>query len=316
MKVIIGYDGSESADAGLEDLKRAGLPDQTEALVVTVGEMWMPSTDAGHLPAAAPASSRVSTVMAQLQNKAEQTLKDAEDASGKAVAQLKSSFPKWQVETEIINGDAALAINNKAADWEADLIIIGTHDRGAIGRFFQGSVSRKVFTDANCSVRVARGAAATDKDAPPRIMIGVDGSPSAEQAINSVGMRVWPNGTEVKLIAVNDRTTPPARVSTLLPQATQMINSYNQSKETRVRSMMDWGTNELNIIGLKTSKSMEEGDAKKVLVEEARKWNADSIFVGTRDFDSSFERFRLGSVSTAVVTNAPCSVEVVRAFTS
>ena len=49
-----------------------------------------------------------------------------------------------------------------------------------------------------------------------------------------------------------------------------------------------------------------------MLMEEARKWEADSIFVGSRNFSSGFERFRLGSVSTALVTSAPCSVEVVR----
>jgi nucleotide-binding universal stress UspA family protein len=56
----------------------------------------------------------------------------------------------------------------------------------------------------------------------------------------------------------------------------------------------------------------ENGAPKTVLLAEAEKWNADSIFVGTRDFKSGFERFRLGSVSTAVETNAPCSVEIVR----
>lgn len=76
--------------------------------------------------------------------------------------------------------------------------------------------------------------------------------------------------------------------------------------------MLEWATEELNAIGLKTSVLTEKGDPKTVLLEEARKWNADSIFVGTRDFKSVFERFRLGSVSTAVVKNAHCSVEVVR----
>ena len=36
MKILLGYDGSESADAALHDLKRAGLPDEAEALIVSV----------------------------------------------------------------------------------------------------------------------------------------------------------------------------------------------------------------------------------------------------------------------------------------
>src|SRR3712207_8368903 len=40
MKILIGYDGSEGADLGIEGLRRAGLPPRdVEALVVTVAEV-------------------------------------------------------------------------------------------------------------------------------------------------------------------------------------------------------------------------------------------------------------------------------------
>jgi nucleotide-binding universal stress UspA family protein len=91
-----------------------------------------------------------------------------------------------------------------------------------------------------------------------------------------------------------------------------MINDYFQNRESRVSSMLEWANNELSAIGSKTSVVMEKGDAKNILLEKAEEWNADCIFVGTRDFKSGFERFRLGSVSTAVVTNAYCSVEIAR----
>ena len=42
MRILIGYDGSESADAALDDLRRAGLPREVEALIVSVGEVMMP----------------------------------------------------------------------------------------------------------------------------------------------------------------------------------------------------------------------------------------------------------------------------------
>lgn len=38
MKILIAYDGSASSDAALHDLRRAGLPDSTEALVISVAE--------------------------------------------------------------------------------------------------------------------------------------------------------------------------------------------------------------------------------------------------------------------------------------
>jgi nucleotide-binding universal stress UspA family protein len=178
-------------------------------------------------------------------------------------------------------------------------------------RFFLGSVSKRVVTDSGSSVRVGRRSSRTDADTPPRIIIGVDGSPAAEQAIYSVGQRVWEYGTEVRLIAVDDSITPD-RIAIRLPQAAAMIDHYFQNRESRVSAMLDWGTKELGAIGLRTSVVTEKGDPKKILLAAAESWNADSIFVGTRDFKNGFERLRLGSVSTAIVTNAPCSVEVVR----
>jgi hypothetical protein len=42
MRVLIGYDGSESADAALDDLQKAGLPRDLKVLIVSVGEIAMP----------------------------------------------------------------------------------------------------------------------------------------------------------------------------------------------------------------------------------------------------------------------------------
>ncbi len=53
MKVLIGYDGSASAETALEELKRAGLPFDSKVLVVTVGSIWTPPTEIASLPGAA-----------------------------------------------------------------------------------------------------------------------------------------------------------------------------------------------------------------------------------------------------------------------
>jgi len=76
--------------------------------------------------------------------------------------------------------------------------------------------------------------------------------------------------------------------------------------------MVEWAENELSLIGLNVSVAIEKGDPQKVLIDQAQKWDADAIFVGARRFSSALERFRLGSVATALVTKAHCSVEVAR----
>jgi nucleotide-binding universal stress UspA family protein len=154
-----------------------------------------------------------------------------------------------------------------------------------------------------------------EDSSPPKVMIGVDGSPEAEQAVREVGMRVWPMGTEVRIIAVDDGKAP-ARISRVLPTAAAMIRSSNGKALAASRIMVEWAERELRAIGLQVSTATVKGDPQRILIEEARKWDADSIFVGSRKFDGTFERFWLGSVSTALVTKAHCSVEVVRSSAS
>jgi nucleotide-binding universal stress UspA family protein len=319
MKVLIGYDSSESADSIFEDLKRAGLPPDTEAVVATVGEVWIQPPGI-NLPkfAFTPRLAATTTALEQ----SDRSTKQIEEIASQALSRVQADFPDWWLQTHYRTGDPGDVLIEKANEWKADLIVVGTRNRSAIGQIFRGSVSKRIVTDSRCSVRVARRRigkdetaplqlAVKDGDAPPRIIVGVDGSLAAEQAIYAVGQRVWQDGTEVRLVAVDDGT-PPTRIATRLPQAANMINSYFQTRESRVSSMLEWATEELGNINLKTSVLQEKGDPKTVLLAEAEKWNADSIFVGTRDFKSGFERFRLGSVSTAVETNAPCSVEIVR----
>jgi nucleotide-binding universal stress UspA family protein len=63
--------------------------------------------------------------------------------------------------------------------------------------------------------------------------------------------------------------------------------------------------------GLNTSGAVLAGNPKNVILEEAKKWDADLIVVGSHG-RRGFKRFMLGSVSEAVAMNAHCSVVVVR----
>jgi nucleotide-binding universal stress UspA family protein len=77
-------------------------------------------------------------------------------------------------------------------------------------------------------------------------------------------------------------------------------------------SIQEAAAAELRPAGLKVSCVVKEGDPKHLLVEEAERWGAHCIFVGTSGLNR-LQRLLLGSVSQAVVNHAPCSVEVVRA---
>jgi nucleotide-binding universal stress UspA family protein len=199
----------------------------------------------------------------------------------------------------------------KADEWEPDLVVVGSHGHSLAGRIILGSVSKKVVTDSHHSVRVTRGALERDELNPIRILVGVDGSSEAEDAVRAVGRRVWPDGTEVRIVAVANGTSS-GRIAQMLPIAANMIRDYNGESAVAAQRMVEWADNELSVIGLNVSVAIEKGDPRRVLIREAQRCDADAIFVGGRRFSSALERFRLGSVATALVTRAHCSVEVAR----
>jgi nucleotide-binding universal stress UspA family protein len=73
-------------------------------------------------------------------------------------ARLDARLPGVDIElfAHVRIGDAADEILDVAAELGADLIIVGSHDRTAIGRFLLGSVSESVVDNARCTVLVAR----------------------------------------------------------------------------------------------------------------------------------------------------------------
>jgi nucleotide-binding universal stress UspA family protein len=312
MRILIGYDGSESAGAALDDLRRAGLPREAEALIVSVGEVSiMPPPSSYEVIGAAMTSRRVTSAIALSQAQASEAFKVAKELAAKAATLVRSRFPGWRVMSEGLTGRPSSELIRRADEWKPDLIVVGSQGRSAPGRLIFGSVSKKIATDSHHSVRVARGLGLEKLGAPPRVMTGVDGSIEAERAVREVGTRAWPEGTEVRVIAVDDGTSP-TRIAQILPPAAEMVRGRNEAGAAAARAMVEWAENELSEIGLRVSVAIERGGPRRVLIEEARKWDADSIFVGARRFSGAFERFWLGSVSTALVTKAHCSVEVVR----
>lgn len=312
MKILIGHDGSQAADAALFDLQRAGLPHDAEALIVSVADIMMvPATPSYELAGQGLMSRRVTSGLVHAQRQTELVLKEANEIASRATDEVRSYFPGWNIRTETLAGSAAFELISKANEWKPDLIVVGSHGRSAVSRFILGSVSKKVVTDSDHSVRVSRGNIERDVNKPPKVVIGVDGSTEAEQAIRSVGSRVWPRGTEVRIVTVDDSVST-RRIASILPTAAEIIGSSNEEAARKAKQMAEWAAEELRVIGLNVSVVQEKGDPRRVLIDQARDWDADSIFVGGRRFSSALERFQLGSVATALVTKAHCSVEVAR----
>jgi universal stress protein A len=64
----------------------------------------------------------------------------------------------FAAETGVRIGDIANTILDKAAEWRADLIAVGSHGQRSIHDFLLGSVAESVARRAGCSVAIVRKA--------------------------------------------------------------------------------------------------------------------------------------------------------------
>ena len=280
MKIILSYDGSDCATDALHELKRAGLPDEGEALILAVAESWpAPVGPDGQKLDVSPLADEASA------------LKLANDAR----ALFSELFPGWQVEAEGRQGSPSHKVVERADYWDADLIVIGSHGLNAVERFVFGSISQQVVTSAHCSVRVARGNPHR-QDEPVRLLIGVDGSEDSTTAVEAVLSRNWPANTKVWLVTA--------------------VGSYfeqdaNSREKEQFEELHEQIEERLKEKGLSTASIVDYTDPKHLILALAKEYEIDCVFLGSRGL-TRFERTLLGSVSASITARAHCSVEIVR----
>jgi nucleotide-binding universal stress UspA family protein len=311
MKIIVGYDGSACSDAALDDLKKAGLPEEkVEAVIISVAEVWLPPPlgNESLTEYAQELQTRPQPFKAYKRNA--KAVTEAEAFAKHARNRLQAMFPAWKITAEANYGSPAWEILSKAEELKPDLIVVGSQGRSALGRFFLGSISNKILSEARCSVRVARGRVEVDP-APARIVIGFDGSPGAKAAVEAVVQRNWREGSEICLIAVSNPLLPTA-IGLFVPPITNWVEEELKTESEWIEEVAAESLDVLRSNGLQATLRVFDGNPKQILAEEAERWHADSIFVGANRFGGAIERFLLGSVSAAIAARAHCSVEVVR----
>jgi nucleotide-binding universal stress UspA family protein len=144
-----------------------------------------------------------------------------------------------------------------------------------------------------------------------RILVAYDGSPAANAAIDHVLVRPWPEGTQIRVLTVIE--TP-----MFYPTAVGIEGYPPLSEEVR-QSILENARHSLQAAveklkaksGIVPSCELREGDVKQVLLKTIREWNCDLVVVGSHG-KKALDRLFLGSVSHALVTHAPCDVEIVR----
>lgn len=97
MKILVAYDGSEGAEAALQDLKHAGLPAEADVLVMSLADVFVPQ----------PLGEEVDNTfrmyepegIKQAHERAQHKLNQAEGLAKHASEQIKSLFRTGRFDT-------------------------------------------------------------------------------------------------------------------------------------------------------------------------------------------------------------------------
>lgn len=148
MKILIATDGSDYSKAAIEKCCQIiAKPEDTSIKIVSA------------VPVITPVTTEVFPISSDYMQQADAAFRELATTNvNEAKEMIVENFPNstLDVTTEVLDGSAGKAIIEAAQEWDADLIVVGSHGYGFWNRVLIGSVSQVVVHHAPCSVLVVR----------------------------------------------------------------------------------------------------------------------------------------------------------------
>lgn len=146
MKVLIAVEESECSRRALESVMERVWPEESQFRIVSVFEPIPAYGDAMYSPRA------VESMMAAEGELLEQKKLNLKNN----ISALKERVAECPVSGTILTGDIRSSILDEAKAWGADMIVLGSHGRKGLSKFFLGSVAEGVAGHADCSVEIVK----------------------------------------------------------------------------------------------------------------------------------------------------------------
>lgn len=286
MKVLFAHDGSDSAARAQKLVASISWPQPTAIMVLRAEERL----DYLGLP---------ERTLADAQRGLRVQMREELQASKSAL-----TAPGRTIETALVTGRPADVIVGEAKRLQADLIVLGSHGRGAVASALLGSVANEVVDHSPCPVLVSR----TEKI--DRVVLAHDGTDGARQA--EAVLLTWPFLRDKPVHVVSAWSIAPGYTA-MDPMGgafisgelyTQLIDEVSGQSKRVLSDVMQ----RLKAEGVRVTGEVREAPAADAIVVAAAR--AELIVMGTRGH-TTLERFLLGSVARRVLHRATCSVLVV-----
>jgi nucleotide-binding universal stress UspA family protein len=145
MRILIAVDFGLYGKAQIDFLRRMGGGNNCDLRVLHVIEPLSWELQTGY-----PGTMQLSdVVIAECRRTAQLLVNDVQD-------QLKGACSPKSIDVEVRDGNIANEIIAAADEFNADLVIVGSHGKSGIARFLLGSVSQTISTNSKRSVLIAR----------------------------------------------------------------------------------------------------------------------------------------------------------------
>lgn len=149
---------------------------------------------------------------------------------------------------------------------------------------------------------------------PKHLVVPVDGSDNALSALKAAVELAKTFDAELSIITITPRDRNAVRLASGYPGDQSIVQQYYEEMDRQSERLMKNSADiarKMGLASVKTETIPAFDSVPKQILDYAEKNNADLIVMGTRGL-GGFKRLVLGSVSSAIVANAQCSVLVVR----
>jgi len=303
MRILISTDGSHCARSIPRDLAQAGLPPHAQALLLSVTEMFNESQTVE--PYISIAGGNASLLQVKLEHSKETASVHLKELS----VELLKYFPEWYITTNISSGSPASVILDIAEKWSANYVVVGCHGYTNDDRFFLGSITTKVITEAPCTIRVSKPIGIDQTDNTPKVLLCLDGSKESSKAAESLMGRNWPMDSILYIATIVNFDIRSQHPSDEIAQ--KILADYSEDYHTWINRMHDYYAGMLRPCFHTVIPIVNTGNPKFELLRIAESLHINTILVGARGISSS-SSCQLGSVAYAIAQRAHCSVEITK----
>lgn len=158
MKILLAIDGSQNSARTVDEIGCHTWPAGSTVRVLSVIDQVVTATP----EVAIFSAETIETERQQLEHVADE---------------MTTRYANWlcssgvNAEKRIRSGDPKSIIVDEAQEWDADLIVVGSHGHTGIKRWLLGSVAQSVVSHAPCSVYVVRDRAQSQSIQEPQAAV-------------------------------------------------------------------------------------------------------------------------------------------------